>query len=64
MNISQFFDPKKTKQLICFYEYFKFFKTYYFPPMQTKLRLLNLNNKRKMMSEISSFIEELKKGTK
>ena len=26
MNISEFFDPKKTKQLICFDEYFKFFK--------------------------------------
>ena len=26
MNISEFFDPKKTKQLVCFDEYFKFFK--------------------------------------
>ena len=26
MNISEFFDPKKTQQLICFEKYFKFFK--------------------------------------
>ena len=27
MNISELFDPKKTKQLICFDEYFNFFKS-------------------------------------